>query len=78
MTLITYTVKRRPGGWAVEYGDEWTAILDTDSRVEQGQTFAAGASFVLEHHSLVMLTRPPVENVRTLAGTPAASPSPGA
>jgi hypothetical protein len=23
MTRTTYTVKRRPGGWAVEYGDEW-------------------------------------------------------
>ena len=79
--LVLYNAQPEPATFVLpdaEYGDEWTALLDTDSRVEEGQTFAAGASFVLEHHSLVMLTRPPVENVRTLAGTPAASPSPGA
>ncbi|HZL01901.1 MAG TPA: glycogen debranching protein GlgX [Cellulomonas sp.] len=61
-----------------EYGTAWTVVLDTDSRVEAGQTLEACASLVLEHHSVVMLTRPPVEEPRTLAGTPAAAPSPGA
>jgi len=79
--LVLYNAQPGPATFVLpdaEYGDDWTAVLDTDSRVELGQTFAASASLVLEHHSLVMLTRPPVENVRTLAGTPAASPSAGA
>jgi glycogen operon protein len=61
-----------------EYGTHWTAVLDTDSKVERGQTFEAATTLVLEHHSLVMMTRPPTENARTLAGTPGAAPSPGA
>jgi hypothetical protein len=32
MTLITYTVKRRPGGWAVEYGDEWLCCYRTQEQ----------------------------------------------
>ena len=79
--LVLYNAQPEPATFtlpAAEYGTGWTAVLDTDSRVEGGQKFEAGATLVLEHHSLVMLTRPPVESPRTLAGTPAAAPSPGA
>ena len=79
--LILYNAQPEPATFTLpagEYGTGWTAVLDTDSRVERGQKFEAGATLVLEHHSLVMLTRPPVAAPRTLAGTPAAAPSPGA
>jgi isoamylase len=79
--LVLYNAQPEPASFtlpAAEYGAAWTAVLDTDSRVAEGQTLEACASLVLEHHSLVMLTRPPVEAPRTLAGTPAAAPSPGA
>ena len=79
--LVLYNAQPEPASFtlpAAEYGAAWTVVLDTDSRVEEGQKFEACASLVLEHHSLVMLTRPPVEAPRTLAGTPAAAPSPGA
>jgi isoamylase len=79
--LVLYNAQPEPATFTLpdaDYGADWTAVLDTDSRVEVGQKFAASASVGLEHHSLVMLTRSPVEAPRTLAGTPAAAPSPGA
>ena len=79
--LVLYNAQPEPATFtlpAAEYGAVWTAVLDTDSRVEVGQTFEACAELILEHHSLVMLRRPPVEALRTLAGTPAAAPSAGA
>ena len=32
MTRLTYIVKRRPGGWAVEYGDEWLCCYRTQEQ----------------------------------------------
>lgn len=32
MATLTYTVKRRPGGWAVEYGDEWLCCYRTQEQ----------------------------------------------
>lgn len=32
MTPVTYTVKRRPGGWAVEFGDEWLCCYRTQQQ----------------------------------------------
>lgn len=32
MTKLTYIVKRRPGGWAVEYDDEWLCCYRTQEQ----------------------------------------------
>ena len=56
-----------------EYGEAWTAVFDTDSQVTPGTAFRAGAEVVLEHRSLVVLTRPPLLR-RELA--PVAAPDP--
>lgn len=32
MTRLTYIVKRRPGGWAVEYDDEWLCCYRTQEQ----------------------------------------------
>jgi glycogen operon protein len=61
----------------LEYGEEWTAVLDTDSTVRAGDTFKAGATLATEQRSLVVLTRPPTTHAKTLAGTPAAAPGRG-
>ena len=32
MARLTYTIKRRPGGWAVEYGDDWLCCYRTQEQ----------------------------------------------
>jgi len=46
-----------------EYGQTWTAVLDTDSQVPIGATAEAGSEVTLARSSVVVLTRPPVEPV---------------
>ncbi|HUX69999.1 MAG TPA: alpha-amylase family glycosyl hydrolase, partial [Cellulomonadaceae bacterium] len=58
---------------ADEYGDTWTAVLDTDSQVTPGTVFRAGSEVMLEHRSVVVLTRPPLLR-RAL--TPVTAPDP--
>ncbi|RHA41614.1 glycogen debranching protein GlgX [Cellulomonas rhizosphaerae] len=50
-----------------EYGATWTAVFDTDSKVQTGATASARASITLERNSVVVLTRPPMEPVPTYA-----------
>lgn len=50
------------------YGDSWTAVFDTDSQVAPGATLEAGQDVVLAHHSVVVLTRPPLQTKPTSSG----------
>ncbi|MFI2751958.1 glycogen debranching protein GlgX [Cellulomonas sp. P22] len=54
-----------------EYGQRWTVVLGTDTRVEPGAQLDAGASLELEQRSVVLLTRPPVSDLPAAAATPA-------
>jgi isoamylase len=50
-----------------EYGETWTAVLDTDSQVPVGATAPAKNTLSLARNSVVVLTRPPIEQVPSYA-----------
>ncbi|WP_124343121.1 glycogen debranching protein GlgX [Cellulomonas algicola] len=50
------------------YGDSWTAVFDTDSQVAPGETLDAGQDVTLAHHSVVVLTRPPLQTKPSASG----------
>ncbi|ROS30824.1 glycogen debranching protein GlgX [Cellulomonas sp. PhB150] len=50
-----------------EYGQTWTAVLDTDSQVPVGATAPAKNTLSLARNSVVVLTRPPIESVPSYA-----------
>lgn len=52
-----------------EYGREWTVVLDTDSQFDAGDTAGPGEEVVLARHSLVVMTRPPMEPVPSASGS---------
>ena len=47
----------------------WTAVLDTDSRIESGSTVEAGTSLLLREQSIIVFTRPPIAPSPTSSGT---------
>lgn len=44
-----------------DYGHAWTVVLDTDTHLTPGDHLAAGAQVTLSGRSLVLLTRPPMD-----------------
>jgi glycogen operon protein len=42
-----------------DFGERWTAVLDTDGHVQPGRSLRARAKVTLEQRSAVLLTRPP-------------------
>ncbi|MDM7831334.1 glycogen debranching protein GlgX [Cellulomonas edaphi] len=50
-----------------EYGEVWTAVLDTDGQVAVGDTARARETLTLARNSVVVLTRPPMEEVPSYA-----------
>ncbi|MDC7120894.1 glycogen debranching protein GlgX [Cellulomonas fimi] len=50
------------------YGDSWTVVFDTDSQVAPGATLEAGEDVALAHHSVVVLTRPPLQTKPSPSG----------
>lgn len=66
---------------AADFGRRWTAVLDTDGRVQPGQAFRARAKVALEQRSVVLLTRPPAAQAPAVFGprvaaTPASARAP--
>ncbi len=53
---------------SAEYGERWTAVLDTDHNTPEGTEHAAGSVLTVTDHSVVVLTRP------TRAEEPVADP----
>ncbi len=52
---LTFTVP------PAEYGQRWSALLDTEERIKPGATFAADGRLTLAGHSLAVLSRPSLE-----------------
>ncbi|MGB7980079.1 MAG: glycogen debranching protein GlgX [Candidatus Nanopelagicales bacterium] len=44
-----------------EYGERWSALLDTEERIRAGASFRADGQLTLAAHSLVVLSRPSLE-----------------
>jgi isoamylase len=44
-----------------DYGDRWSVVMDTDERLKAGARVKAGGTIVLEAHSVVVLSRPSME-----------------
>ena len=62
-----------------DFGERWTAVLDTDGRVQPGRSLRARAKVTLEHRSAVLLTRPPEQAsqpVRAASTAPASTSAP--
>lgn len=49
----------------IDYGTQWTVVLDTDSQFEAGDVKEARAELALAPRSLVVLTRPPMSTEDT-------------
>jgi glycogen operon protein len=74
--LLLFNAHFEPVGFqlpAKDFGERWTAVLDTDSRVVVGRSFRPRARITLEQRSVVVLTRPPVAEHAVSAGTGAAA-----
>lgn len=56
-----------------DYGQAWTAVLDTDGQVKAGRTVKAGGRVTLAPRSMVLLTRPPVSEPPSASGSGAAA-----
>ena len=70
--LILFNGSPEPTSFTIpdsEYGEQWTAVLDTDSQVDPGDTAAPGEELALARHSVVVLTRPPVTPIPAPSGT---------
>ena len=60
--LVLFNGQPDPASFTIpdaEYGTEWTAVLDTDSQVDPGDTAHPGEELALARHSMVVLTRRP-------------------
>ena len=60
--LVLFNAQPDPATFTLppaEYGQEWTAVMDTDSKVRPGARFRHDSAVLLEARSLVVLTRPP-------------------
>ncbi|OZB46849.1 MAG: glycogen debranching enzyme, partial [Cellulomonas sp. 14-74-6] len=55
-----------------DYGEQWTAVLDTDSQVPAGKVLRPRARLTLAQRSLVLLTRPPAAPAPVASGSGAA------
>jgi glycogen operon protein len=44
-----------------DYGPRWSVVLDTDERLKTGATYTAERKIILEAHSVVVLSRPSLE-----------------
>ena len=62
----TFTLPKR------DYGEQWTAVLDTDSQVPTGKVLRPRARLTLAQRSMVLLTRPPAAPAPVASGTGAA------
>ncbi|UJP39139.1 glycogen debranching protein GlgX [Cellulomonas palmilytica] len=70
--LILFNGAPEPTAFTIpdsEYGEQWTAVLDTDSQVDPGDTALPGEELALARHSMVVLTRPPVTPIPAPSGT---------
>ncbi len=70
--LILFNGSPEPTSFTIpdsEYGEQWTAVLDTDSQVDPGDTAAPGEELALARHSMVVLTRPPVTPIPAASGS---------
>lgn len=56
-----------------DYGQAWTAVLDTDGQVKPGRTVKAGGRVTLAPRSMVLFTRPPVSEPPSASGSGAAA-----
>ncbi|GAA4624895.1 glycogen debranching protein GlgX [Cellulomonas oligotrophica] len=56
-----------------DYGQAWTAVLDTDGQVKAGRTVKAGGRVTLAPRSMVLFTRPPVSEPPSASGSGAAA-----
>ncbi len=68
--LVLFNAQSEPVQFTLpgaEYGTAWTAVLDTDSQVTPGTELSAGSPVITEHHSLVLLARPPMAAAETVA-----------
>jgi len=54
---------------AADYGETWTAVVDTDSKFAPGAVAAAGDALTLSGRSVVVFTRPPLEAGPTASGS---------
>ncbi|MCL2455152.1 MAG: glycogen debranching protein GlgX [Micrococcales bacterium] len=55
-----------------ELGKEWTVVFDTGNALNRGKTHKPRAKLMLEHRSVVVLTRPPTTASTTSSGSGAA------
>ncbi|MBT0994946.1 glycogen debranching protein GlgX [Cellulomonas sp. DKR-3] len=70
--LILFNGQPEPTSFTIpdgEYGELWTAVLDTDSQVEPGDTARPGEELALARHSMVVLTRPPIQPIPSVSGS---------
>jgi isoamylase len=75
--LVLFNAQPEPVAFTLppaEYGEHWTVVFDTDSQVQPGTGMVAGATLSLEHHSLVLFTRPPTPPAPLLPVVVAAVP----
>jgi len=59
---------------AARYGAAWTTVLDTDGSSEPGTEHAAGTTLTVMSRSVVVLTRPPLRDGASDAGSAAQAP----
>ena len=70
--LILFNGQPDPTSFTIpdsDYGEVWTAVLDTDSQVDPGDTAAPGEELALARHSMVVLTRPPLQQIPATSGS---------
>ncbi|AEE46238.1 glycogen debranching protein GlgX [Cellulomonas fimi] len=74
--LVLFNGQPEPATFVVpsdRYGASWTVVLDTDSQVAPGAVLEAGQDVALAHHSVVVLTRPPLAQTPSASGIGAAA-----
>ena len=74
--LILFNGQPGPASFTIppsEYGERWTAVLDTDGQVDPGDTADPGEELTLARHSIAVLTRPPKKTVPVASGSGAVS-----
>ncbi|AEI12022.1 glycogen debranching protein GlgX [Cellulomonas gilvus] len=70
--LILFNGQPDPASFTIPdaaYGELWTAVFDTDSQVDPGDTARPGEELALAGHSMVVLTRAPFQEIPSVSGT---------